>query len=111
MTIAARETLFVLDGDHAEETLRELRRVALVTQIFPPRLAVVTGDVPTGVPGVISAHDPAAADLPDDLTDDEQLFVAAWRERAGKQAEHRRGEGLAWDSPGFEPPDAPDRRD
>ena len=110
MTIAARETLFLLDSDHAENALRELRRVARVTQVFPPRLAVVTGDVPTGVAGVISTYHRAAAELPPDLTDDELLFVAAWRERAGKETERRRGEGLAWDSPGFEPPDAPDGR-
>jgi hypothetical protein len=40
----------------------------------------------------------------DDLDEGARLFVRAWQERPLRKAE-RRGEGLSWDAPGFEPPD------
>ena len=44
----------------------------------------------------------------DELDEGAQLFVRAWRERPLSKPD-RRGEGLSWDAPGFEPPDRPAR--
>jgi len=44
----------------------------------------------------------------DELDEGAQLFVRAWRERPLSKPD-RRGEGLPWDAPGFEPPDRPAR--
>ncbi len=37
-----------------------------------------------------------------------RLYVAAWREQALSKKD-RRGQGQAWDAPGFQPPDLPGR--
>lgn len=109
----SREFLVVLDTDQAEQALIGLREVAQVTQMLPPRLALVRGGTGAlaAVPGVASVHDSAAGDLPGDLTDSERLFVTAWRSRPGAD-ESKRGstDGLKWDAPGFEPPDPPGGR-
>ncbi|NGO13334.1 hypothetical protein G5C60_38495 [Streptomyces sp. HC44] len=42
----------------------------------------------------------------DELAPGDRLFVDAWRERPLSKPD-RRGEGLPWDAPGFEPPDRP----
>jgi hypothetical protein len=42
----------------------------------------------------------------DELDDGARLFVEAWRSQAPAKS-HRPGDGLPWDAPGFEPPDAP----
>jgi hypothetical protein len=94
----------------ADQALSGLSNIAQVTQIFPPRLALVLGEKAAleAVPGVVSVHDSAIADLPTDLTDHERRFVAAWRTRTGAGGVKKRfAEGLNWDAPGFEPPDAP----
>jgi hypothetical protein len=40
----------------------------------------------------------------EELDEGARLFVRAWMHRPSRKAE-RRGEGLPWDAPGFEPPD------
>jgi hypothetical protein len=99
-------------GENADKLpiqLAQLRTVGTVTAVMPPRLALLRlapGLTPPDLDGVAYLRRLAAdVPLPDDLTDDERLFVEAWRLRfAPKQ---RPGEGLAWDAPGFEPPDLP----
>ncbi len=44
----------------------------------------------------------------DELDEGARLFVRAWQERPLSKSD-RRGEGLSWDAPGFEPPGPPDR--
>jgi hypothetical protein len=44
----------------------------------------------------------------DELNDGARLFMEAWRTRPLSKP-NRPGEGLAWDAPGFEPPDRPSR--
>ena len=106
-----RELLIVLDSQPASETLARLRAVANVTQVFPPRLALVLAgpDARTrvaGIQGVLHVLDDPACELPADLTPAERIFAAAWQAR--QQPKTRPGEGLPWDAPGFEPPDQPD---
>jgi hypothetical protein len=97
--------------------LEALRQVAPVSQDCPPRLALVPlpasaaarlADLPFVV-GVYATAPPAG--ILAILGDAEKIFVAAWMERVD-QASHpgddqRPGEGLPWDAPGYEPPDAP----
>ena len=53
-----------------------------------------------------SNEEHGGADVVAELDDGARLFVEAWRQSpAAKSA--RPGEGLSWDSPGFEPPDRP----
>src|SRR5262249_24239376 len=42
----------------------------------------------------------------DELDEGARLYVRAWRERSLDKPD-RPGEGLAWDHPGFQPPDQP----
>jgi hypothetical protein len=96
-------TVAGLDG----EQLRRLRRAAVVTAVMPPRLALVRPREGEPLPQLAGVHYLSdGADLRDDagadLTSEERLFVDAWRARFTPKA--RRGDGLAWDSPGFTPP-------
>ncbi len=105
------ESLVVLDTEQAERALSDLRGIAQVTQLLPPRLALVRsgGAALAALPGVVSVHDSAAAELPADLTENERMFVAAWQARSAADGpKTRSGDGLPWDAPGFEPPDSPD---
>jgi hypothetical protein len=101
------------NADSLPMQLAQLRGIGTVTAVMPPRLALLrmAADLePPPLDGVVYLHtaedvDALANDsaLPDDLTADEQLFVDAWRARfAPKQ---RAGDGLAWDTTGFESPD------
>jgi len=106
-----RELLIVLESRPASETLAQLRAVANVTQVFPPRLALVQADPDARtriarVQGVLQVLDDPARKLPADLTPAERIFAAAWQAR--QQPKTRTGEGLPWDAPGFEPPGRPD---
>jgi hypothetical protein len=93
------------------QVLDDLAPGGRVVQQLPPRLAVVEAGASTveelrGHPAVLAIGDP---DLPPDvlagLTESERLFVDAWV--VGRRAKSRRGDGLAWDAPGFTPPDPP----
>ena len=111
MPDAARELLIVLESKRASETLAQLRAVANVTQVFPPRLALVQAGPDARaraarIRGVLHVQDDPTRELPADLTPAERIFAAAWQAR--QQPKTRTGEGLPWDAPGFEPPDRPD---
>ena len=111
MTDVPRELLIVLESRPASETLAQLRAVATVTQVFPPRLALVQAgpDARTRIAriqGVLHVLDDRARKLPPDLTPAERTFAAAWQAR--QQPKTRPGDGLPWDAPGFEPPGPPD---
>ncbi|RJF93497.1 hypothetical protein [Sphingomonas cavernae] len=69
---------------------------------------VAVCQVPAAAPAPCGAIDPDA--LPSELTDGERLFIEGWRARASKDPKTRKGEGLPWDAPGYQPPDLPPRR-
>ena len=83
-----------------------------VVQSLPPRLAIVSGDDralsllddAAEVRAVVRAGDDGGPF--EDLGDEERIFVAAWTVRHKPKV--RRGDGLPWDAPGFEPPDRPE---
>jgi hypothetical protein len=112
MSEEQRDALVVLESDRAARALAELRSVAQVTQVLAPRLALIRSDREVlaraaRIDGVAAVHDQVLGELPADLTDSERTFVAAWQARRAPKT--RRGEGLSWDAPGFEPPDPPRR--
>lgn len=82
-----------------------------VAAALPPRLLVVrlaADDLVAlqeidGV-AVVTAN-PVELDVTPPLSDTERLFAAGWAAR-GVKSGPRAGDGLAWDAPGFEPPDA-----
>jgi hypothetical protein len=87
----------------------QLGRAVTITQTMPPRLALVQAsggrDALPSLPGLSYMERPDDPDAPTELTAEERMFVDAWRLR--RQPKQRQGNGLAWDSPGFEPPDLP----
>jgi hypothetical protein len=110
---APHEVLVLLEPRLADEALAQLRAVAVVTQVLPPRLALVRADPETmgraaQIAGVRDVYDDTPPELPPDLTPAERLFVSAWEAR--RQPKTRPGEGLPWDAPGFQPPDSPAHR-
>jgi hypothetical protein len=96
--------------------LDALRQLVPVTQDCPPRLALVALPASAApgleaLPYVFGVYDAAPpADVLATLGDIEMIFVGAWLARLDTAAhqgdEHRRGQGLPWDAPGYEPPDA-----
>ena len=104
-----QEQLVILDADRVDAALAEIQAVASVTQMLRPRLVLVRADpdVQEGIlriPGVIGLFEAASADVPSELSPVERVFVDAWATRSAPKT--RPGEGLDWDAPGFEPPDA-----
>jgi hypothetical protein len=99
----------VADGATFPEVVEQWRRSGTVTQLLPPRLAllILDGD-PQPVPGTRWYLDDVPADVLLDLAPHERIFVAAWRDRRARQTpKDRPGDGLSWDTPGFQPPDPP----
>lgn len=89
-----------------------------ITTTAPPRVAILAAgpeELPaiagharlamarSGTDATVTVGDESALD---DLDAGTRLFVEAWRTRP-RQKRKRRGEGAAWDAPGFEPPDPP----
>lgn len=110
MPNASDECLVVLELPVAGAALAQLRAVAVVTQVLAPRLALVRADAETmariatfsGVGAVYCDTPPTLEPAP---TPAERVFVAAWAMR--RRPKTRRGDGLSWDTPGFDAPDLP----
>ncbi|MBX6391646.1 MAG: hypothetical protein IRZ08_22110, partial [Frankia sp.] len=103
-------------GPEPPAALDVLARLVEIEQAYPPRLALVR--LPesmisriAGEPYVVGVYaGPPPAAVIATLAPGERLFVDAWlaRRRDARRPRHRRGEGLPWDAPGFEPPGPPD---
>lgn len=111
MTESQQEQLVLLEVAGADLAIAEIEALAPVIQMLPPRLLLVRADADARnailrVPGVVNVFDVAAppVDVPLDLSLAERVFVDAWVARSAPKT--RRGDGLDWDAPGFEPPDA-----
>ncbi len=107
-----RTEILLVAYEHESRSLIEatLRNGGLrILSQLPPRIFVVAGRSPEVVEEAVRsldvetiAHD--IVDVPADLSETEQLFVTAWL--AGRRTTRlRRGDGQAWDTPGFTPPD------
>jgi hypothetical protein len=113
MSAPTPEHLVILDPGRASAVLAELRRVATVTQVLAPRLALVRADAGVrervaALPGVDAVLCDGEGELPSDLTNGERWFAVAWAQRFA--AKVRRGDGESWDAAELLPPDAPPRR-
>lgn len=73
-------------------------------------LIVDAAELGPGIAAVLDVPEPGRVrtrgELPGDLSDEERLFVSAWVRRHST-SKQRAAEGLAWDTPGYEPPDPP----
>ena len=101
------EFLVLLGDERGVDGLTESLRV---NQVASPRLAIVEGPeaVLRSMQAITAVAGPGEAlESGAELTDQERLFADAWTQRTGGQ---RAGEGLAWDAPGFAPPDPPRER-
>jgi hypothetical protein len=112
--IDPREVLVVFRAGMPGDAFARLRNEYRVTAMAPPRIAVVAGveDIErlTRRPDVEAVMTTMSDAAPDSLTDAELLFVNGWRARHQSGVKSRTGDGLAWDAPGFLPPDEPHER-
>ena len=103
----APEVLIVVTGQLPDEAASRLRERFRVTQSASPRVFLGRGQPDPGWPPPPGVHVFSTPDVPEEvlraLDAREALFVAAWRLR-WTGPKQRRGEGLDWDAPGFEPP-------
>ena len=116
MTDNPAEFLVLLSDERGIDGLEQGSTASLrVTQVGSPRLAIVEGTADAQA-ALRSRSDVVAVAGPGEaleggasLTDQERLFADAWSQRTSEPAgEERVGEGLAWDAPGFAPPDPPE---
>ena len=113
MTANELELLVLLEEEHAEATLESLKADFTVSQVASRRLLILRAgageseqvETVEGVQAVFENQVPEKISTEMDLT--EKLFVRAWIMRQEYQRKVRPGEGLPWDSEGFEAPDLP----
>ncbi len=108
-----RELLVIFEPRLFGAALAAVRSVTTVTQLLEPRLAIVhshpdTSERLTSIRGVAGVYDSEPPSLPPDFSESERSFAGAWALR--QRPKTRIGDGLSWDAPGFQPPDAPSRR-
>ena len=109
MTEPPHELLVILSDPAARKTIEQRARI---TQMISERVFTVSGAELSGIAGVhrVLTGKEEATGLPADLSPAETLFVNGWL--LGRTLKpSRRGEGLAWDTPGFQPPDARAQKD
>ena len=108
-----REVLVIFRADVTAEARAQLENQYAVKSWLPPRIAVLAngGNVEQlrGLPEVEAVVADPADTIPESLAESERIFVGAWQTRQHGGGKSRRGEGLAWDAPGFLPPDPPKR--
>lgn len=105
------ELLVIVGDEDAAATVRELTGAAMV-HVASPRVFVINDPAGVhtnelaGVPRLTAIRGGSIApEVLDELDENEALFVQAWTLRKS-ESKTRRGDGLDWDSEGFEPPDA-----
>lgn len=112
MNDAQFEVLVVLDPGTGEEQFmsRIDPRISVIHRL-PPRLLVLLH--PAGAPALSETPGGSCytSGLPTsaliDLTPDQQLFAEAWA--LSRTPGQRHGNRLHWDTPGYQPPDPPQR--
>ena len=114
MAIEGDELLVILDGDSPVAGGGEFfDRFRIVHSISPTVFVIeLHGDTSAAevaaVAGVAAISEGAVApELVAGLDEAEALLVRAWARRLGDPAPPRPGDGLDWDTGGFEPPDGP----
>jgi hypothetical protein len=109
--VTASEALVLFSTQAAEPSTSVGPRVR-IQQRLPPRLAIVSAEAPEDIaelrqaPAVLGVYEgPVPEDVLGTLSPGERLFALAWGARA--QPAQRVGDGVDWDTAGFQPPDAP----
>jgi len=112
-THANREVLVILRPGTASNTIDRLKAEYRVTSILPPRIVGLSAgqDVErlNDLPDVEAVLTEPLDEPPSSLSDSERLFVSGWLARQQAGGKTRAGDGVAWDAPGFLPPDPPKR--
>ncbi|MBC9034847.1 hypothetical protein IAG41_20850 [Sphingomonas sp. JC676] len=87
-------------------TAAELEGLATVRQRYGDRVFVVAAaePAPLGALGDVFPADSKAPESDESLSTTEQLGISAWNAREDLANKQRPGEGLDWDSEGFEAP-------
>lgn len=106
------EILVILHASITTTDREAVMRVAQPTQSISNRVFLAAPDTSAltrlrsmhGVASVLTGVEPAVSQR-HQLDDTESLFVDAWMSRQG-QVKTRPGEGLDWDTPPMQPPDA-----
>jgi hypothetical protein len=104
-------------GGQSSGALDEIRQRHRLVGAAPPRLIIVEADEAAleTLRGASGVEKVLIDDLPEDilasLGPSERLFAKAWHQRQQAVKKDRRGEGLNWDAPGFQPPDPPNSPD
>ena len=104
-----REALVVLEASADPSVAAAMRRRPGLLQSYGDRLFIVDPAAASldsirtlpGVAGVLL--DPPAQPLPD-LDPGAELFTAAWAARLTQVKARGLGDGLPWDTPGYQPP-------
>jgi hypothetical protein len=103
------QALVIFDASREQEALSGAAGLVNVTQRLPPRLAIIEGLLDRiaslrDVPGVVGVFEgPVSETALKELSPTERLFAEAWASSRRPKLD-RRGQGLAWDAEGFEPP-------
>jgi hypothetical protein len=108
-----QRVLVLLNDAASADDVRRLQGQYKVLSRLPPRILVVDLEADrraalaqdTGVRGVFDTEVPSPVLA--GLRPDERLFVDAWVQQQTPKDKSRPGEGLSWDTPGFQPPDTP----
>lgn len=97
------ESLLILDAGHS---IADVEAVAPIRQRYGNRVLVVgTADTAALARlGRVVAAGEAAPEPGPEFDETEQMGIHAWNARPELATKQRPGEGLAWDTPGFEPP-------
>ncbi len=86
-------------------TAAEAEAVAAVRQRYGERVLVVDdGGAELAGLGTLIPTGSAAPEPGDGFSETERLGILAWNARPALATKTRRGDGLAWDSDGFDPP-------
>jgi hypothetical protein len=112
--MVTREVLLLLsDMAAAQKMLDRAPEGYRIISVFPPRMAVVEIVEPEleklrRDPGVrLVVEDAAPEEVFDELTEGEKFFLNGWLLKRTSPEKKRAGDGLAWDTSGFLPPDPP----
>lgn len=108
----AGEVLVIIEPTTHADVWHRASAELEVRHSVSPHVHVVTGPAHalTALANAAGLHvlttDTAQATAPPGLDPAETMFVDAWLSRRNPKVRH--GEGLAWDAPGFTPPDSED---
>lgn len=86
-------------------SVAQVEATGRLRQRFGDRVVVIDGDPgPLAGLGLVVADGQQAPEPGVGFTETEQMGILAWNARADMAGKSRPGEGLAWDSPGFDAP-------